>query len=136
MKDILIPTSPGELVDKLTILRLKAERIEDAGKLVNVAVEREALQRIADSALPANDELALLREELYRINGDLWVIEDDIRACEARGDFGPAFIALARAVYVTNDKRAEVKRRINRLLGSALIEEKSYTDHGARPGPE
>jgi hypothetical protein len=126
MKDILVPTAPGELIDKLTILRLKTEHISDAVKLANVMHEQQVLTAIADDALPRSDALAKLWDELYRINGDLWVIEDDIRAFEARGDFGAGFIALARAVYVTNDERAAIKKRINLLLGSAIVEEKSY----------
>ncbi len=126
MTDILVPTSPGELVDKLTILRLKTEQIDDPEKLANVRHEQQVLTQIADKALPRNATLAALWDELYRINGDLWVIEDDIRACEGRGDFGPAFIALARAVYVTNDERSAVKKQINLRLGSAIVEEKSY----------
>ena len=126
MTDIMVPTSPGELIDKLTILRLKTEQISDPAKLANVRHEQAVLRAIADASLPSSEALAKLWDELYRINGDLWVIEDDIRACEARGDFGPAFIALARAVYVTNDERAAVKKRINLLLGSAIVEEKSY----------
>lgn len=128
MNDILVPTSPGELIDKLTILRIKSEEITDPAKLANVRREFEMLSRTADHALPDDIHLRHLSEELYRINRDLWAIEDDIRACEARGDFGPAFIALARAVYVTNDERARVKKDINQHLGSALVEEKSYVD--------
>ena len=126
MTDIMVPTSPGELIDKLTILRLKAEQITDPAKLANVRHEHAVLSAIADAHLPRGDGLTALWDTLYRINGDLWAIEDDIRACEARRDFGPAFIALARAVYVTNDERAAVKKRINLLLGSAIVEEKSY----------
>ncbi|MBS1301866.1 DUF6165 family protein [Loktanella sp. SALINAS62] len=126
MKDLLVPTAPGELIDKLTILRLKEEKISDAAKLANVRHERRVLQAIADRALPPSDALMALWNELYEINADLWVIEDDIRACEGRSDFGATFIALARAVYVTNDQRAAVKKRINLLLGSAIVEEKSY----------
>lgn len=126
MNDILVPTAPGELVDKLTILRLKAEKIRDPNKLANVLHERAVLQAIADTALPASDALAALWERLYAINADLWAIEDDIRAFEDRADFGTGFIALARAIYVTNDERAAVKKKINVLLGSALVEEKSY----------
>lgn len=128
MMEILVPTSPGELIDKLTILQIKAERISDSSKLVHVRHERDLLQKIAQGAIPDREELIALREKLYRINGDLWTIEDDIRACESRGDFGPAFIALARSVYVTNDERAAVKKQINVLLGSAIVEEKSYHD--------
>jgi len=126
MDDILAPTAPGELIDKLTILRLKSERISDAAKLANVAHERKVLQDIADQTLPESKKLRLLWETLYQINADLWVIEDDIRECETRHDFGAEFIRLARAVYQTNDRRAAVKKQINLLLGSAIVEEKSY----------
>lgn len=129
MSGILVPTAPGELVDKLTILRLKAEMIADPAKLVNVRHEQAALQATADTALPSSPRLAALWEDLYQINARLWVIEDDIRDCERAGDFGPAFIALARAVYVTNDDRAAVKKAINLHLGSAIVEEKSYADY-------
>jgi hypothetical protein len=132
MRDILVPTAPGELIDKLTILRLKSERITDAAKLANIRHEMAVLQATADAALPPGPELARLWDELYQINARLWVIEDDIRLCESAGDFGPAFIALARAVYVTNDDRARVKKAINLHLGSAIVEEKSYADY--RPG--
>ncbi|SLN32226.1 DUF6165 family protein [Pseudooctadecabacter jejudonensis] len=127
---ILVPTSPGELIDKLTILRLKEERIADADKVANVRVEKAALMDTARQHIPDTPQLQALWDELYRINADLWVIEDDIRECEKAQDFGQTFVRLARAVYVTNDKRAEVKKNINLLLGSALIEEKSYSDHG------
>ena len=130
MDDILVPVSPGELIDKLTILRLKAENIDDPAKRTNIEAEREALAP-ARAGLPGGDDLAALEDELYGINARLWQIEDDIRACEAAGEFGPDFIALARAVYQTNDLRAAVKRRINESLGSALIEEKSYTEYGS-----
>lgn len=133
MRDILVPTAPGELIDKLTILRLKAEKITDPVKRANVRHERSALQATADAALPASAELIALWEQLYQINAALWLIEDNIRECESRADFGPDFIRLARAVYVTNDQRAAVKKQINVLLGSALIEEKSYHDHGQKP---
>ena len=129
MTDILVPTAPGELVDKLTILRLKSERIADPAKLANVRHEQAALQATADRHLPPGPALTALWEELYQINARLWVIEDDIRDCEAAADFGPAFIALARAVYVTNDERARVKKAINLHLGSAIVEEKSYADY-------
>lgn len=126
MTEILVPTSPGELVDKLTILQLKSELIRDEAKLAHVRHELAVLTDIAEAALPRTDALQALWDELYQINGDLWSIEDDIRAFEGRGDFGPGFIALARSVYVTNDRRAAVKKQINLLLGSALVEEKSY----------
>ena len=128
-----MPTAPGELIDKLTILRLKSEKITDLAKLANVRHEQAALQATADAALPAGAELLALWDQLYQINAALWVIEDDIRDCEAQADFGPDFIRLARAVYVTNDQRAAVKKQINLLLGSVIIEEKSYHDHGQKP---
>ena len=127
---ILVPTAPGELIDKLTILRLKEERIEDPAKVANVRVEKKALMQTADAHVPPSADLDALWEELYQINADLWVIEDDIRECEKAKNFGAEFIRLARAVYITNDRRADVKKKINLLLGSALIEEKSYADHG------
>ncbi|OUD09750.1 hypothetical protein BVC71_07925 [Marivivens niveibacter] len=130
MDDILVPVAPGELIDKLTILQLKSERIDDAAKLANVAIEQSALTAVANQAIPKSDELQRLWGELYQINADLWVIEDDIRICESHDDFGDEFIRLARAVYQTNDRRAAVKKQINLLLGSALVEEKSYADTG------
>lgn len=123
---IRVPISPGELLDKLTILRLKTERIEDATKLANVRQEFEALRQVADTALDLTPDLSALWADLYEVNAALWQIEDDIRRCEARRDFGADFVALARAVYVTNDRRAAIKRQINDLLGAAITEEKSY----------
>lgn len=130
MTEILVATAPGELIDKITILRLKSERIADPAKLENVRHELAVLTATADRAIPKSDTVQALWDELYGINADLWVIEDDIRACDARGDFGPEFVRLARAVYQTNDRRAAVKKRINLALGSAIVEEKSYHDHG------
>ncbi len=136
MDDIAVPTSPGELIDKLTILRLKSERIADPAKLANVRHEAGTLTRTA-RAIARDATLDALWEDLYAINADLWRIEDDIRACEAQGNFGDDFIRLARAVYITNDRRAAVKKAINLHLGSALVEEKSYTEFGAAPaGPD
>ena len=129
MTDILVPTSPGELIDKLTILRLKAERIADPGKLANVRHEQAVLLATADTHLPPSDRLSELWDALYEINARLWVIEDDIRDCERDGNFGPAFIALARSVYRVNDERAAVKKAINLHLGSLIVEEKSYADY-------
>ncbi len=130
MTDILVPISPGELIDKLTILRIKSERISDESKLANVHIEMEQLIKVADATLPPSDELSGLWQELYDVNCDLWQIEDDIREFEHRHDFGAGFIGLARSVYITNDRRAELKKRINQLLGSILVEEKSYAKYG------
>lgn len=131
MDDILTPVSPGELLDKITILRIKDARITDADKLENIRRELALLNAVVDEKLPKSAELDSLVDGLQKINEALWEIEDDIRICERNDDFGRDFIALARAVYVTNDKRADVKKQINLHLGSALVEEKSYEDHGA-----
>lgn len=126
MSDILVPVSPGELIDKLTILELKSELIADPAKRANVAAERAVLEPVARAAIPDSPEIAALWRDLHEVNAALWRIEDDIRACEAAGDFGERFIALARAVYRTNDRRAALKKEINLALGSAIVEEKSY----------
>lgn len=123
---VLVPTSWGEVIDKITILEIKAERLTDAAKLANVTTELTALVAVREREFPAHAALAALAAELKAINEKLWVIEDDIRDCERAKDFGDKFVALARAVYYTNDERAAVKRKINDLLGSALVEEKSY----------
>jgi hypothetical protein len=126
MKDILVPLSPGELLDKITILRIKSARMTDETKLRNVRTELEALEqtwRESGGAIPAvaEDEAAL-----QRVNEELWDIEDRIRDKERAGEFDAVFIELARAVYVTNDERARFKKNINVTLGSRLVEEKSY----------
>ena len=122
---VKIEVAPGELVDKLTILDIKLERIRDADKHRNVSLERRVLAE-AYEELEAPASITGLVERLRCVNEALWAIEDDIRDCERRGDFGAAFVGLARAVYKTNDERADVKRAINLALGSRLIEEKSY----------
>jgi len=122
----LMPVSVGELIDKITILTLKAEYISDAQKLANIRHELDSLRDTSPAVVKSNPDLDRLTAELLEVNRSLWHIEDDIRDCERRKDFGPRFIELARSVYVTNDKRAEIKRRINAATGSALVEEKSY----------
>lgn len=124
--DISVPISPGELLDKITILQIKQQRIADAAKLRHVEEELHALQAVRDQALPASGELDRLVAELKVVNEALWDIEDAIRDCERAQDFGPRFVELARSVYRSNDRRSELKRAINDLLGSALVEEKSY----------
>ncbi len=123
---IRIEVAPGEIIDKLTILEIKRERIGDEAKRRNVSYEWDVLTRDLVAAVPATPALDALRAKLKEINLKLWVIEDDIRDCERAKDFGPKFVELARAVYFTNDERAAVKRKINELLNSAIIEEKSY----------
>ena len=122
---ILIPVSAGELVDKLTILRVKAARI-DPSKRANVEKELVLLEAVAARELAAVPGLEALTAELEAVNAALWDVEEGKRDCERRQDFGPAFIALARRVYHENDRRAAIKRRINDAAGSDLIEEKSY----------
>ncbi len=121
-----VEVSPGELIDKITILEIKAERIADPDKLANVQRELRSLTATREEALAPSPELDDLTAKLRRINERLWEIEDDIRDCERNGDFGQRFIELARAVYRTNDRRAAAKRGINDLLGSELVEEKDY----------
>jgi len=123
---VLTPVSWGELIDKYTILEIKSERIEDAAKVANVRREMEALAPLRGQAHDSQAGLAKLEADLKKVNEGLWEIEDEIREWERRKDFGARFIELARAVYHENDKRAAVKRQINELLGSELVEEKSY----------
>ena len=126
----LAPVSWGELLDKITILEIKATRIADPAARANVDRELVLLRNVAAPVLPQPD-LAALVNALRRVNLELWQIEDDIREHDARGDFAEQFVRLAQAVYRTNDRRAALKREINLLTGSALVEEKSYHDHGA-----
>lgn len=120
-----VPVSWGELLDKMTILEIKRERIAAADARANVAREYEAL-RSAGAAALGQDGIADLFGSLRRVNEELWEIEDGIRAEEAGARFGQTFVALARSVYRKNDERAAIKRRINLALESELIEEKSY----------
>ena len=129
MKDFLVPISPGELLDKITILRIKAARIRDSAKLSNVQVELEWLQRVWHDSGAGIPAIAADEAELQRLNSALWDIEDRIRDKERGGAFDAEFIELARAVYVTNDARAAAKKRINTALGSRIVEEKSYADY-------
>ena len=123
---ILAPISAGELIDKITILRVKAERIGDSAKEANVRKELALLEATASEHLPASAEIDHLTAELTAVNAALWDIEDGKRDCERRQDFGPDFVALARRVYIDNDQRAAIKRAINAAAGSEIVEEKSY----------
>ncbi len=126
---ILAEVSPGELIDKITILEIKLERIDDPEKLTNVKIEHEILTKTLDHDVTPSDELTGLKGDLKSINEKLWQIEDDIRDCERDKDFGDTFLSLARSVYFSNDKRAALKKKINELLGSVIVEEKSYSDY-------
>ena len=129
MKDILVPVSPGELLDKITILRIKQVRIPDALKLANVKLELALLEQTWRDSGCAAREAAADERGLQEVNERLWDIEDRIRDKEAKQSFDRDFIELARAVYVCNDERAAIKKRVNIQLGSRLIEEKSYRQY-------
>jgi hypothetical protein len=126
MQDILVPISPGELLDKITILRIKSARMSDAAQLANVRRELHLLERTWAGAVPAGVELADDERALQEVNERLWDVEDRLRDLEAAKRFDEDFTGLARAVYFNNDERAAIKKRINTRLGSALVEEKSY----------
>ncbi len=129
MNDILVPISPGELLDKITILRIKAARIQDGAKLANVKLELSLLERTWAESGYAAQEVAVQEHALQEVNERLWDIEDLIRDKEAKQTFDRDFIELARAVYIANDERAAIKKRINVQLGSRLVEEKSYKQY-------
>ena len=129
MSALLIPGSPGELVDKITILEIKAAKISEKVKQSNIRYELGVLMKSYEENITVSDELTDLKRELKKVNERLWDIEDDIRSCERKSDFGSAFIKLARSVYFENDRRASLKKDINILLGSEIIEEKSYADY-------
>jgi hypothetical protein len=124
-QDILVPISVGELIDKIVILEIKSERIRNTNQLANVANELGALRAVRLGDVD-RARLDVLSAELKRVNARLWDVEDAIRECDARGDFGGDFVELARAVYRLNDERARLKKAINVLSGSRLVEEKSY----------
>jgi len=126
---IKIELSIGELLDKISILQIKAERITDPLKLENINRELDVLMSLWDDSHYSDKKLVSELNELKKINEELWEIEDKIREKERNQVFDDGFIELARAVYITNDKRAEIKRIINSKTGSELIEEKSYSDY-------
>jgi hypothetical protein len=127
--EIKVPISPGELIDKLTILEIKAANMTDATKLANVNIELKLLQETWRSSAFANANIDAEWKQLREINKKLWDIEDEIRDQERERKFDQEFIELARAVYVTNDERAAVKKQINTKLGSKIVEEKSYAKY-------
>ncbi len=129
MSPIAVPVSPGELIDKITILEIKSARIAEPGKLANVRRELDELRRAWAESEYGRIDVAADQAALYAMNERLWRIEDDIRAKESTQSFDREFIELARSVYFENDERAAIKRRINTRLGSALVEEKSYRDY-------
>ena len=131
MSEISVPVSFGELLDKMTILQIKAERMTDAAKRANVQRELHALETTWAAHPASAQDIAPLRAALKAVNERLWVIEDDIRDKERAKSFDAEFVRLARAVYFENDERANIKKRINLALGSTYVEEKSYADYGS-----
>ena len=126
MAELLVPISPGELIDKITILEIKSARMTDEAKLRNVRTELQMLNETWKGSPYSAVDISAEWKGLRDVNAQLWDIEDDIRDKELAGEFDAKFIELARAVYVTNDERAAIKRKINVKLGSVLVEEKSY----------
>jgi len=126
---IKIDAAPGELIDKITILEIKAERIDDERKRANVTYELATLSNARELAIETSDQIRELSGRLKAVNEKLWEIEDEIRLCEREEDFGEKFVELARSVYRFNDERAEIKREINTMLGARIVEEKSYADY-------
>ena len=129
MDNIHVPVSPGEVLDKITILEIKSERMNDPAKLDNVRRELALLRESWVRAVHEDDTVAALHRQLKEINEALWEIEDDIRDKEREREFDERFIELARSVYVTNDRRSKVKKELNSYLGSEIVEEKSYQDY-------
>jgi hypothetical protein len=126
---VLIEVSAGELLDKISILRIKSQRLSDPVKLAHVRTELAELEAVQRQELGTLPGLAELEARLREVNERLWQIEDDVRLCERGQDFGPGFVELARSVYRENDQRSALKRAINQLFGSRLIEEKSYPEY-------
>ncbi|GAC1328901.1 MAG: DUF6165 family protein [Steroidobacteraceae bacterium] len=129
MNEIKVPVSPGELLDKITILRIKSQRIDDPAKLSNVLFELRNLEATWSASDCARINIEADIGALLAVNERLWAIEDDIRDKERAQSFDADFIRLARAVYFENDRRAAIKRRINAALGSSIVEEKSYREY-------
>ena len=129
MANMHVPVSPGEVLDKITILEIKSERMTDPEKVANVRTELALLQEVWSSNIKDSETIRSLHAQLKKINEALWEIEDDIRDKERAREFDDRFIELARAVYVTNDRRSQVKKELNLHLGSEIIEEKSYQDY-------
>ena len=124
-----VPIAIAELIDKITILEIKVERICDATKVKNARAELAMLGKRRDDAVPNSAKLVAMTAHLRSVNERIWELEDSIRDCERRSEFGPDFIAFARSIYRTNDERAAIKRQINVEFDSALIEEKSYASY-------
>ena len=128
-EDITIPVSSGELIDKISILKIKRKKIINKSKLQNINHELSLLNKIYKNNFQKNKKILLYEKKLIKINKKLWDVEDKIRLLESKKNFNQKFIDLARAVYINNDQRSEIKKKINELTGSPLIEEKSYKSY-------
>ena len=128
-EDISVPVSSGELIDKISILKIKKKKIFNKSKLKNINNELSLLNKIYKENFKKIKKILLYEKELIKINNKLWKIEDEIRLLESKKEFNQKFIKLARSVYITNDKRSEIKKKINKLTGSLIIEEKSYQSY-------
>lgn len=126
---LLVAISSGELIDKMTILEIKSDRIQDGEKLRHISTELDILSSVFTKNIVMSEKLGELTTSLKKVNEALWDIEDNIRICEKERDFGKRFIELARSVYKSNDQRAEIKREINELLSSEIYEVKSYEEY-------
>lgn len=133
MSEITVPVSFGELLDKISILQIKSERMSDEAKLANVHRELSALETTWMAHPAAGNDIARLRAELKAVNERLWEIEDEVRLKEKAQAFDGDFVELARSVYLQNDERARIKKAINLALGSSYVEEKSYQDYSGGP---
>jgi len=131
MSEIIVPVSFGELLDKISILQIKSERMSDEAKLANVRRELSALEKTWMAHPAAGSDVARLRADLKAVNERLWEIEDEVRLKEKAQAFDDDFVRLARSVYLENDERARIKKAINLALGSGYVEEKSYQDYGS-----
>jgi len=132
MAELLVPISPGELIDKITILEIKSQRMTDAAKLHNVRTELALLTDTWNASGYSTTDISAEWAGLWDVNAKLWDVEDHIRDKERDGRFDAEFVELARAIYFTNDQRALIKKRINTRLGASLVEEKSYADYSRR----
>ena len=128
-EDIRVPVSSGELIDKISILKIKRKKIVNKSKLQNINKELSLLNKIYKNNFQKNKKILLYEKKLIKINKKLWDIEDKIRLLESKRNFNQEFIELARSVYINNDKRSEIKKKINILTGSYLVEEKSYKSY-------
>ena len=128
-KKILSEISPGEILDKISILEIKLAKIKDKKNLIEINKEYESLKRTMSSNIKLTKELKNLINDIKKVNLELWTIEDKIRICEKNKDFGQTFVNLARNVYLNNDKRAKIKLKINNILDSNIKEIKQYIDY-------